>query len=738
MNHHHRPPVALRPNQRSTPAAEAGRRPAARAVVALAAGLVIAAGWVASARAEAVSSIRLRLHPYAADGGQLPDGVKARLEALAGSPLTLTGTTRTGAVELALPAPRSRAEADAMLRALRQDRGVLWAEVPASRAPVDKVVGKAAGPKGDRLLVRLNDGAADWATLSARFAAALGVGVTVERQIGGVWLLRLDRAQDATTLAAFASRLQDDGAVRFADPVLRRFRQAAVPNDALYGRQWGLFDPVAGINAPAAWDLTTGAAGMVVAVVDTGIQPHPDMTGRTLPGYDFISSAEDARDGNGRDGNPRDEGDWIDEGGCGGYPATPSSWHGTFIAGQIAANTNNGQGIAGVDWRAKVLPVRVLGQCGGTDADVFEGMLWASGVAIAGVPANPNPARVINLSLGGPGACTQAIQEAVDDALAQGAVVVAAAGNESDNAANYAPANCSGVITVAALNVAGERAFYSNFGTRVDLAAPAGETVDDATVSHSNRGETSPGDPAYSLGIGTSFSAPLVSGVASLMLGRNPTMTPGRVLGILQGTARDFPAGTTCGTGNLCGTGMLDAGAAVASTIPATGDLPPGSIPVVEYYNADLDHYFITASTAEMDALDADPAGTFQRTGLVFYGYFDPLYAPASMPVCRFYAGADVHINSHFFSAAPNECLFVQNNWPGVWNLEDGAAFWIEVPDAAGACPAGRVPVYRFFNNRRDANHRYTIDLSVKRAMINRGWVPEGAGPNSVAFCSAI
>jgi hypothetical protein len=359
-------------------------------------------------------------------------------------------------------------------------------------------------------------------------------------------------------------------------------------------------------------------------------------------------------------------------------------------------------------------------------------------VPIAGVPANPNPARVINLSLGGSGACAQAIQEAVDDALAQGAVVVASAGNEADDAANHAPANCSGVITVAALNVAGERAFYSNFGTRIDVAAPAGETIDDATVSHSNRGETTPGDPAYSLGIGTSFSAPLVSGVASLMLGRNPTMTPGRVLGILQGTARDFPPGTTCGTGNLCGIGMLDAGAAVASTIPAADNLPPGSVPVVEYYNAELDHYFITASAAEMDALDANPAGTFQRTGLVFYGYLDPLYAPASMPVCRFYAGADVFINSHFFSADRNECQFVLTRWPGVWNLEMDAAFWIEVPDAAGNCPAGRVPVYRFFNNRRDANHRYTIDLSVKRAMINRGWVPEGAGPASVAFCSAI
>jgi len=345
---------------------------------------------------------------------------------------------------------------------------------------------------------------------------------------------------------------------------------------------------------------------------------------------------------------------------------------------------------------------------------------------------------VINLSLGGPGACSQAIQEAVDDALAQGAVVVAAAGNEADDAANYAPANCSGVITVAALNQAGERAFYSNWGTRVDLAAPAGESIADATVSHSNTGDKTPVDPAYSLGIGTSFSAPLVSGVASLMLGRNPTMTPGRVLDILQGTARDFPAGTTCGTGRLCGIGMLDAGAAVASTIPATGNLPPGSIPVVEYYNAEFDHYFITADTDEMDWLDADPFGNFQRTGLVFYGFFDPYYAPEAVPVCRFYAGADVFINSHFFTADPNECEFVLTHWPGVWNLENGAAFWIEVPDAAGNCPAGRIPVYRFFNNRRDANHRYTLDLSVKRAMVNRGWVPEGAGPNNVAFCSPI
>ncbi len=731
-------PTVVRRNAARTGAADGVRRPAARAAVALLAGLVLAAGYAASARAETVTSVRVRLHPYAATAGQMPDNVKARLETLMGSPLQVSGTTRTGAVELAFPQPRERAEVDAMLRSLRLDRGVLWAEAVTPRPTQEKMVRKSGGPRGDRLLVRLKEGTADWATLSARFAATLGVGVTAERQIGNVWLLRLDRAQDEATLAAFASRLQDDAAVQYADPVLRRFTQAAVPNDPLFSQQWGLYDPVSGINAPAAWDLTTGLAGMVVAVVDTGVQPHPDIVGRKLAGYDFISSPENARDGDARDGIARDEGDWIDEGGCGGYPATPSSWHGTFIAGQIAANSNNGQGIAGVDWRARILPVRVLGQCGGTDADVFEGMLWASGVAIAGVPANTTPARVINLSLGGQGACSQAIQEAVDDALAQGAVVVAAAGNEADDAANYAPANCSGAITVAALNKAGERAFYSNWGPRVDLAAPTGESIADATVSHSNTGDKTPVDPSYSLGIGTSFSAPLVSGVASLMLGRNPTMTPGRVLDILQGTARDFPAGTTCGTGRLCGIGMLDAGAAVASTIPATGNLPAGSIPVVEYYNAEFDHYFITADTDEMDWLDADPFGNFQRTGLVFYGFFDPYYAPDAMPVCRFYAGADVFINSHFFTADPNECEFVLTHWPGVWNLENGAAFWIEVPDAAGNCPAGRIPVYRFFNNRRDANHRYTLDLSVKRAMVNRGWVPEGTGPNNVAFCSPI
>src|SRR5581483_6397557 len=218
--------------------------------------------------------------------------------------------------------------------------------------------------------------------------------------------------------------------------------------------------------------------------------------------------------------------DWMNAGDCGGFPAEDSFWHGTFVAGLIAANANNSMGIAGVDSNAMILPVRALGKCGGSDEDVFEAMLWAAGAPIAGVPPNPYPAKVINLSLGGYGGCASSIQEAVNDAMAHGAIVVAAAGNESDDASAFAPANCSGVITVGAHNRAGERTFYSNFGRRVDISAPAGDGgKSDSAFSLSNDGTTVPGAASYAFGVGTSFSAPLVTGTVSMMLGRNPTLT---------------------------------------------------------------------------------------------------------------------------------------------------------------------------------------------------------------------
>ena len=689
------------------------------------------------AAAQTVSTIRVRLHPYVAAGGTLPPDAQERLETLVGTGLTLTATTRTGALDLALASPQDSSTIAASLKALRNDRSVLWAEIPptASLSPkTAQVQSPGVSQPGQRLLVRLKDATApDWATLLPRFGARIGTELTVVRQIGSVWVLGVSQAQTPTQLARLAELLQLDGAVQYADPVKRAIAFAA-PNDPYFPQQWSLSDPLSGVNAETAWTEQPDSSSVVVAVIDTGILPHPDLEGRVLAGYDFITDPARARDGDGRDPNPRDEGDWHSDGECGA--AADSLFHGLLVAGQIAANTNNGIGISGLTTGAKILPVRVLGKCGGTFEDVLEGMLWASGVPMAGIPPNTNPAKVINLSLGGFGACDQSIQEAIDDALAQGAVVVAAAGNSSANAADFTPANCSGVIAVAAHAKNATLASYSNFGPRVDVSAPGGDLpADGLIISTSNDGTTVPQNPDYAAVAGTSFAAPLVSGTVALMLARNPMLTPGRVLDIVTGTARDFPTGSSCSQANLCGSGLLDAGAAIASTIPGGSAPPPGAVEVVEYYNAYLDHYFITAVPAEIAYMDTVLSGSFQRTGQYFYAFLSPFVTPPdSRPVCRFFAAG--LINSHFFTASAFECQFVLTHWTGTWHLETPTAFYIQVPDSNGICPVGTLPVYRFFNNRNDANHRYTVDRSVRRAMLNRSWVPEGNGPNAVAFCS--
>ncbi|HEX6945415.1 MAG TPA: S8 family peptidase [Casimicrobiaceae bacterium] len=688
------------------------------------------------ALADTVGKLRVRLHPYAAAPGEFPVAAQAQLQALAGVPLSLTAVTRTGALELALPQAVAEADAAAMVKRLRVARSVLWAEaVPNAAITRRAAVEDPFGPSsGKRLLVRFKDGVAPDPALLARLSARIGMPLETSRQIGNIWVLNLRSEQPTAKLAEFAQTLQGDADVQYADPVRRAF-PAAVPNDPYWSSQWSLNGSAAGINVETAWQLQPSAHGLTVAVVDTGILPHPDLQGRVLPGYDFISDPSRARDGDARDPDPRDEGDWSD-GECG---TSSSFFHGLFVAGLIGANTNNGLGIAGIASDVNILPVRTLGKCGGSFEDVLEGMLWASGVPIAGVPPNRNPARIINLSLGGFGACDQSIQEAIDDALAQGAVVVAAAGNETLDVQDFTPANCSGVIAVGAHSVTGSLASYSNYGRRIDLTAPGGDLPRTGLmVSLGNTGTTVPEEPTYVMAQGTSFAAPMVSGTAALMLARDPMLTGGRILDVITGTTRYFPNGSQCGTPNLCGAGMLDAGAAVGSIIPG-GTAPPNTYPVIEYYRRDLDHYFITADPAEVAYIDANFAGIFQRTGLYFYAYLDPAAAPPdAKSVCRFYADADVQINSHWYSANLDECISVLLNWPGVWNLETADAFWVQVPDADGNCPANTLPVYRFFNNRRDANHRYTVDLSVRRAMQNRAWAPEGTGPNSVAFCSAI
>jgi serine protease len=707
-----------------------------RALITSAASLLL--GFAHPAVAQSVGALRVMLHPYTAAPGTFPAMARADLEALTGMALTLTGTTRTGALELALPAPVDEATAVALVKRLRIDRGVLWAEAIMPARVTQKAA--ASDPNGEvpgrRIMVRITDGVTpDWPVLLGRLGQQLGTKITFERQIANIAVLSVKLDQSPAALAEFARIIQDDADVQYADPVRRAYPQAA-PNDPYYAAQWSLNSTLAGINVETAWTLQPNAPAITVAVIDTGILPHPDLVGRVLPGYDFISDIGRARDGNARDPDPRDEGDWSD-GEC-GYRYN-SFFHGLFVAGQIGANTDNGVGIAGVAGNVRILPVRTLGACGGTFEDVLEGMLWASGVPIAGVPANTTPAKVINMSLGGFGPCDQSMQEAVDGALAQGAVVVVSAGNETQDASAFAPANCSGVITVGAHSAQGGLTSYSNFGPRIDLTAPGGDLpVTDLIISLANTGTTVPEEPAYVSAAGTSFAAPLVSGTAALVIARDPLLTSGRVLDIITGTARNFPPGSACTTAGVCGAGMLDAGAAVGSTLPL-GPSPPNTYRVVEYYRADLDHYFITADPAEAHFIDTFLGGLFQRTGLYFYAYLNSDVAPPdAKPVCRFYASAAVQINSHYYSASFDECISVLLNWPDIWELETATAFYIQVPDSDGNCPAKTLPVYRFFNNRRDANHRYTVDLSVRREMQNRAWVAEGAGPNSIAFCSAI
>lgn len=700
---------------------------------------LLLAACAAVAAAQEVSRIRLMLHPYAAAPGQLPPDVLAKLQALAGLPIEYSATTRTGALEFTLAQPLARGDAVALLSRLRDDRSVLWAE-PVDPAPVAPKATAISPFQGRKLMVRLlGDAAPDWSALLPRWADLVGMPLAAERQIGNVWVLVLSEPVPEDALDGMAARLQLDAAVQYADPV-RRAQPMRVPNDPLYAQQWALTGATGSINAPAAWDLQVGSPSVTVAVVDTGITAHPDLAGRILPGYDFISDLAMANDGNGRDSDPSDPGNGTRDNECGdGSPGEPSFFHGTFVSGIIAADTDNGVGVAGLDWNARILPVRALGKCGGSFDDILDGVLWAAGIPVAGVPLNPHPARVINLSLGGVGSCPQAFQEAINMALAQGAVVVAAAGNSSEEAMNFAPANCSGVITVGAITRQGDIASYSNFGTRIDLSAPGGDgALADWILSTGNDGTEGPGNPDYEFAVGTSFAAPFVAATASLMIARNPNLTSGRIQDIITGTTRLFGTATTCGVSGQCGAGLLDASLALQSTIPGTGMAPPGTVPVIEFYRADKDHYVMSADPAETAFLDTALASVWQRTGELFYAWADPLLAPPNaVPVCRFYNGSPL-VDSHYFTASAAECQFVIDRWPGVWNLELPAAFYVIPPDASGGCASGTLPVYRFFDNRQDANQRHTVDLSVRREMLNRAWAPQGIGPNSVIFCSPI
>jgi len=391
----------------------------------------------------------------------------------------------------------------------------------------------------------------------------------------GAHVLQLNRTMTVDEARQLAAELKSrDANVEYAEPD-RIMVPLATPTDPSYTQQWDLYEATGGINAPAAWDKSTGA-GVNVAVIDTGYRPHADLSGQILQGFDFITTTAIANDGGGRDTDASDPGDWTPAGSCGaGVPAADqsSSWHGTHVSGTIAAKANNGLGIAGIAYHAKIVPARVLGRCGGYTSDIADAMVWASGGTVTGVPANANKARVLNLSLGGSGACDTTTQNAINSARSRGAVVIVAAGNSNTNAINSSPANCSGVITVAATNRAGGKASYSNYGTNVTIAAPGGDNGA-GILSTLNSGTTTPAADNYAWYMGTSMATPHVAGVVALMLSANPNLTPDDVAARLKSTARAFPAACSG-----CGAGIVNAAAAVNAALASTTTTTPAPAP---------------------------------------------------------------------------------------------------------------------------------------------------------------
>lgn len=469
------------------------------------------------------------------------------------SRLCLTAFVTLSSLSIAHAAPQNDRSTEAASRQVPEQVIVLFRKSSEGEARRSERAREVLAEVSQRLSLKLDH------------VRVLGTGADLVR-------VRNGRKGDRESLAA---ELAKNPNVIYAEPD-RLLKRMATPNDSRYSEQWHYFEATGGLNLPSAWDLSTGS-GAVVAVLDTGYRPHVDLDGNIIGGYDFISDTFVANDGGGRDSDARDPGDWMDAGECGGgYPPqdSGSSWHGTHVAGTIAAETNNGQGVAGVAYGAKIVPVRVLGKCGGLTSDIADAIIWASGGSISGVPVNANPADVINMSLGGGGSCDSTSQAAINTARSNGTVVIVAAGNENQNASNSNPANCSGVVTVAATNRNGGRAYYSNYGSVVDVAAPGGELTQSTSIngilSTLNAGSTSPGADNYSFYQGTSMATPHVAGVAALMFGAEPSLTPDQVESMLKSTARSFPS--SC---SQCGTGIVDAEAAVNEAMGGTTP-PPG------------------------------------------------------------------------------------------------------------------------------------------------------------------
>ena len=459
--------------------------------------------------------------------------------------------------------------------------GVLTAPAPAAAsAGVATTATRAATPE-------------PFSSLTVRFAYDTSVGTALSAD-GHTRTITLRRGQDAET--ALAAWENSAGVVAVVPNI--PVTALADPVDPLWPAQWDLkaATPTAtnggAANVANAWSSATGS-GVVVAIIDTGRTNHPDLLAAMPDGWgvDMITNSATARDGDGRDMDPTDMGDAC------GYRA--ASWHGTHVAGTIAAQPND-IGVVGIAPNAKIEHVRALGTCGGDFYDVIDSIRWAAGLATNwygapwstfGLSSNAHPANVINLSLGGSGSCFSELQNAISAARAAGSVVVTAAGNSNQDAANFTPANCADTVTVASVGRVGERAYYSNFGSSVDIAAAGGDMSRDSGIL-STIGVGSPDLTGYGYTNyqGTSMATPHVVGVAALIASAHPTWGPAEIEQALYTGVRPFPTDsmspcvtsseTPTGAQQRCGVGILDAVGALALVQPTLSISAPASMSV--------------------------------------------------------------------------------------------------------------------------------------------------------------
>lgn len=511
-------------------------------------------------------------------------------------------------------------------------------------------------------------------TKASTAANRQGISLLFDKTLAtGGHLLRQSTTLRPAQLRHLIQEIAQDPSVEYVEADgIRRHMWA--PNDPSYMWQWQywLTQATTNIAMPAAWDLASGN-GVRVAVIDSGITAHPDLAPNLIGGYDFISSAWMGNDGNGRDSDPSDPGDAVSASDsyweCGDdYTEYPSSWHGTHVAGIVSAVANNGIGIAGVAHGAKVVPVRVLGRCGGQTSDIADAVIWAAGGSVAGVPANPYPARVINLSLGAWDVCSATEQAAINTARGLGALVVVSAGNESDNVLNHAPANCDGVLTVGASSDLSDKAYFSNFGATVGMSAPGANIL-----STYNLGYWGPGTADYDYMNGTSMAAPHVAGVAALLLQLNPGFTADQVAARLKLGTTAFSGGSCSG----CGAGHLNAYGAL---VPPTFDAGT----VFRFYNLRTGMHLFTAAPSERDAiLGALPAYQYERAAYKV----QTAAVAGTLPVYRF---RNLNNGAYFFTMDEGEKNTVLRL--PYFTLE-GVAWWASSPAAPGG---GTIPLHRF------------------------------------------